>query len=226
MERNIRYMVKREGQLPTLLRIEPDGKEKVFYSGNFEHSDNFYWIYAPKLEDIVDHKERYPEYVDITVEEEKAITQQLKAEYARIEEEKHVIHMTHSQKYTEKGIVLIDTYAKEAKRRYFRDKELEKLLTDLAEKENMVVEKISYSFYDFWGYRKNCTSMTMSKEDISEICDIPISIDGYFTDREMNIRFMYSEHANKVIIAKCLKDTGINLRAVFDEETNRKVGCF
>ena len=109
MEKKLRFMVKWDGQMPTLLRIEPDEKEKVFYSGKFEYSGNFYWIYAPELEDIVDHKERFPEYSDISDEEAAMIERQLETEYARIEEEKHIVHTEHSQKSTGKGIVFIDT---------------------------------------------------------------------------------------------------------------------
>ena len=38
----------------------------------------------------------------------------------------------------------------------------------------------------------------------------------------MNYRFMYLDKDNKVVAAKCLKESGIDLRDVFDEETNRK----
>ena len=69
MEKQVRYMVKRDGQFPTLLRIEPDGNEKVYQSSNADYSGSFYWVYAPELEDIVEHKERYPEYTDISDEE-------------------------------------------------------------------------------------------------------------------------------------------------------------
>ncbi len=224
MEKKLRFMVKWDGQMPTLLRIEPGEKEKVFYSGNFEYSGNFYWIYAPELEDIVDHKERFPEYSDISDEEAAMIERQLETEYARIEEEKHIVHTEHSQKSTEKGIVFIDTYTKEKERRGFRAEELEKLLSGLAEKEHMVIQKIDYCFFDYWGYRKYRTSM--NKEDIHEICDMPLAIDGYFTDQEMNYRFMYLDDDNIVMVAKCLKGVGINLQAVFDDETNRKAGGF
>ena len=224
MEKNLRFMVKWDGQMPTLLRIEPDEKEKVFYSGNFEYSSNFYWIYAPELEDIVDHKERFPEYSDISDEEAAKIKRQLETEYARIEEEKNVIHTEHSQKSTEKGIAFIDTYTKAKERHGFRSEELEKLLSSLAEKEHMIIQKIDYCFFDYWGYRKYRTST--SKEDIHEICDIPLAIDGYFTDQEMNYRFMYLSDDNIVIVAKCLKEADINLKAFFDDETNRKAGGF
>ena len=148
----------------------------------------------------------------------------LKSSYARTEEEKHVIHTEHSQKSTEKGIVFIDAYTKAKERRGFRAEELEKLLSGLAEKEHMVIQKIDYCFFDYWGYRKYRTST--NKEDIHEICDMPLAIDGYFTDQEMNYRFMYLDDDNTVMVVKCLKRDDINLQAVFDDETNRKAGGF
>ena len=123
----------------------------------------------------------------------------------------------------EKGTVYIDTYTKEKKRRRFRENELEKLLSGLAGKDGMIIQEINYCFFDEWGYRKYRTSV--SKEDIHEICDMPLAIDGYFTDREMDYRFMYLND-DKVIIAKCQKETGIDLRSVFDDETNRKARGF
>lgn len=220
MERQYHYMVERTGQFPILLRIEPEGTEKVYRSGTFEHSDSFYWIYAPELEDIVNHKELFPQYTDITDDEAERIKLHLETEYARIEEEKHVIHVDHSQKDTEKGTVLINTYTKEKTRRSFRTKELEKLLLELVEKEHMVIQKIDYCFFDYWGYRKYRTSM--NREDIHVICDMPLAIDGYFSDREMDYRFMYLNDDSKVVVAMCQKGTGIDLRSVFDDETNRK----
>lgn len=222
MEKQYRYMVKRDGELPTLLRLEPDGEEKVFCSGSFENSESFYWIYAPELEDILTHRDRFPEYTDISDEEAEVIKHQLEVEYVRLEDEKHVINVEHSQKQTEIGIVFIDTYSKEKERHAFRTKELEKLLSELAEK--TVIQQIDYCFFDYWGYRKYRTST--NKEDIHEICDMPLAIDGFFTDREMMYRFMYLDDDNKVVIAKCQKKAGINLRSVFDEETNRKARGF
>ena len=224
MEKQYRYMVKRDGELPTLLRLEPDGEEKVYCSGSFENSESFYWIYAPELEDILTHRDRFPEYTDISDEEAEEIQHQLEVEYARLEDEKHVINVEHSQKQTEKGIVFIDTYSKEKERRAFRAKELEKLLSELVEKENMFIQQINYCFFDYWGYRKYRTST--NKEDIHEICDMPLAIDGSFMDSEMMYRFMYLDSDNKVIIAKCQKKAGINLQSVFDEETNRKARGF
>ncbi len=75
-------MVKWDGQMPTLLRIEPDEKGKVFYSGNFEYSGSLYWIFASELEDIADHKERFQEYSDISDEEAAKIQRQSETEYA------------------------------------------------------------------------------------------------------------------------------------------------
>ncbi len=224
MEKQYRYMVKRDGNLPTLLRVDPDSEEKVYCSGSFEKSEAFYWVYAPELEDILIHKDRFPEYIDISDEEAEEIKHQLEVEYARLEDEKHVINVEHSQKQTEKGAVFIDTYSKEKDRRAFRTKELEKLLSQLAEKENMVIQQIDYCFFDYWGYRKYRTST--NKEDIQEICDMPLAIDGSFMDSEMMYRFMYLDSDNKVIIAKCQKEAGINLQSVFDDETNRKAHGF
>ena len=224
MEKQYRYMVKRDGKLPTLLRLEPDGKEKAYYSGSFENSESFYWIYAPEMEDILVHRDRFPDYADISDEEAEEIKHQLEAEYARVEEEKHVMHVIHSQKQTEKGIVHIDTYSKEKERPVFRTKELEKLLSELVEKEHMVIQQINYCFFDYWGYRKYRTST--NKEDIHEICDMPLAIDGFFCDCDTMYRFMYLDSDNKVIIAKCQKKAGINLQSVFDDETNRKARGF
>ena len=82
------YMVKRDGEFPTLLRIDPEDEYKVCYSGWFDHSDQFYWIYAPEFEDIIIDQDRFPEYTEISDEEAEEIIQQLEAEYARKEERK------------------------------------------------------------------------------------------------------------------------------------------
>ncbi len=37
---------------------------------------------------------------------------------------------------------------------------------------------------------------------------------------------MYLDDDDKVIVAKCLKGSGIDLKAVFDDETNRKASGF
>ena len=220
MEGQFRYMVKRDGEMPTLLRIEPDAAEKVYCSWNSGSSGGFDWLYSPELEDIVDHKERFPEYTDITNEEAEKIKHQLDAEYDRIEEEKHVIRVEHSQKVTDKGVVLIDIYTKEEERRWFRAKDLEKLLTEIMGKEHLTIRGFKYCFYDFWGYPKH--RIASDEEDIHEICDGAVAIDGSFTDKTMKYRFMYLGKDEKVVVAKCLKKTGINLFSVFDEETNRK----
>ena len=88
---------------------------------------------------------------------------------------------------------------------------------------DMVVQHIHYSFFDFWGYQKHRT--TTNIEDIHEIC-ASLAIDGYFADREMIYRFMYLDADNKVIIAKCRKETGIDLQAVFDDKTNQQAGGY
>ena len=97
--------------------------------------------------------------------------------------------------------MFIDTYGKEKERRAFRTKELEKLLSELVEKENMFIQQIDYCFFDYWVYRKYRTST--NKEDIHEICDMPLAIDGTFMDSEMMYRFMYLDGDNIVLIAKC-----------------------
>ena len=134
--------------------------------------------------------------------------------------EQHAIHTEHSQKSTEKGIVLVDTYTKAKDAGPFQTEELVKLLSELLEKEGMTIQEIDGCCFDYWGYRKYHTYR--NKEDVHEICDMPLGIDGYLMDDEMKYRFMYLDRDNKVIIAKCRKETGIDLRTVFDEETNRK----
>ncbi len=218
VEKQHRYMVKRDGQLPTLLRIESDGKREVYRSGNSEYSDQFYWIYTPELADIADQKERFPEYADISDEEAEEIKHQLEKEYARIDEEKHVIHIEHTQKTTDKGIVYINTYTKGEERPRFRSGELEKLFSELTDKEHVVIQEINYDFYDYWGYPKHRTSMR--KEDIPEICGESQSIYGSFTDQEMKYIFTYKEADNRVVVAKCLKKSGIDLWNIFSDEKN------
>lgn len=223
MEKQYQYMVKRNDKLPTLLLLEPDGKYKVHFSDSC-NSERFYWVYSPEMEDILIHRDRFPEYTDISEEEAEEIKHQLEAEYARLEDEKHIINVEHSQKPTEQGIVLIDTYTKDKERPSFRRNELKKLLSDLAAKEDMTIQRIDYCFLDYWGYCKDRTSTNI--EDIEAICVMPLAIDGYFMDRDTTYRFIYIDAENKVVIARCQNQSGINLQSVFDDDTNRKARGF
>ena len=91
-------------------------------------------------------------------------------------------------------------------------------------KEHMVIRGIHYCYYDEWGYRKYRNSER--KEDIQEISGATLAIDGYLMDQEMIYRFIYLDDDNKILVAKCLKSSGIDLQAVFDDETNRKASGF
>ena len=50
--------------------------------------------------------------------------------------------------------------------------------------------------------------------------------DNLFSHIDFGPLKMYLDDDNKVVIAKCQKKAGINLRSVFDEETNRKARGF
>lgn len=218
MENQYQYMIKRDGDLPTLLRLESSG---VYRSGTFDGQGHFYWIFTPELADIPEHRERFPEYADISEEEAEQVMEQLKKEFARREEEKHVIIVQQSQISTGNGTVFVDTYTKGKEHPGFRDVELERLLSELAGKEGMEIQEINYSFFDYWGYEKLRT--TTNKEDIHEICGSPLKIDGYFTDGEMKYRFMYKGRKEKVIVAKCQKDSGIDLKTAFEDGAEKGI---
>ena len=226
MEKQCRYMVKRDGKMPTLLRLEPDEEYKVFTLEASEYHSELIWTFAKDLVDIIEHRERFPEYTEISEEEAKEIKRQMKAEWDRIEKERNILSVEHTQKETEKGIVEIDIYRKANKKRpVFRDEDLEELLSGLADKEHMVIQKIHYCYFDEWGYYQYGTAT--KKEDIDDVYgSSPLAIDGYFTDEKMNYRFMYIDDERKVIVAKCLKESGIDLEAVFDEKTNYKAGGY
>ena len=166
-EKDYRYLADWDHDPPTLIRL-----------GSFEKMEADMFVYpgvwkdTPYLNDIRVGLGDFMDYSDISEEKAMEIKHQLETEYARIEEEKHAIHVEHSQKVTDQGVVLIDTYTKDEPRPVFRDKEVEKLLTEMEEKEHMVIQKIDYCFFDYWGYPKYRT--TAKKEDIQLVCDCPL----------------------------------------------------
>ena len=209
------YMVKQEKDLPTLLCIYPD-EEHGTYQYNITMYPHAAWVYAPELNDILTHKDRFPEFheaSDAEVEEAKKV---LNAELDRREEEKNVIHSDHKQMDTVDGIVDIDIYFKEDERRCFRSIELEKLLHQWIDPENVTVQDIRYSRYDYWGYLK--LHNTKSKSDISDICDMPKEIDGYFMDDERKYRFRYLSRKEVAAVASCPRQLPVDLHSVFDDE--------
>ena len=165
------YMVKQDEQNITLLCLYPDDEDKVFqYSiGEYQFVA---WVCRPELNDILDHRDCYPEYTEITDKEADEIIKNLDEEHKRIEEKKHIIHVEHRQMHMAGGQVDIDNYYKEEERRSFRGKELEKLLGQLMDMEHMAIQKIYYSRFDYWGYEKRYD--TNCKNDLSDICDMPL----------------------------------------------------
>ncbi len=63
-------------------------------------------------------------------------------------------------------------------------------------------------------------------QEIKSYGDKVVLEDGTILHKKEKDEFMYLDDDNIVMVAKCLKGVGINLQAVFDDETNRKAGGF
>lgn len=123
------YLVKRDGKKTTLFCVfsrEMEVPRKYTF-----HEENAMWVYAKELEEVLTHRDQFPEYVEISADEATKIMEMLNSENAKKEEEKNVIRVTHKQIEIQNEIVDIDIYRKDAKRRLFREQDLEKLLMDL-----------------------------------------------------------------------------------------------
>ena len=215
MDKKRLYMARYDEPLPTLLCLYPDEEHGTFQYNitMFWHSA---WVYAPEFNDILTHRDRFPDFVEVSGAEFERIKNILEAEHNRIEEKKNVIHVEHSKKETAGGIVYIDTYLKDVDRCLFTHEELEKLLGKLIHKDHMTILGIDYSRYDYWGYEK--IRSTKNAEDISDVCDMPVEIDGRFMDNEQKYRFRYLSRDKEVKVAQCSKDLDIDLQSVFDDE--------
>lgn len=213
MEKQDLYLVKRDGEKTTLFCVfsrEMEVPRKYTF-----HEENAIWVYAKELEEVLTHRDQFPEYVEISADEATKIMEMLNSENAKKEEEKNVIRVTHKQIEIQNEIVDIDIYRKDAKRRRFREQDLEKLLMDLINADHMVIQNIEYSQYDYWGYLK--WHDVKSKEDIADACDMPQEINGYFTDDKRKYSFRYQSGSEIVKVVSCPKDFAVDLKTVFDD---------
>ncbi len=209
MEKQYRYMVKQGEDVPMLIRLDPpDYLEAYQYEIWIKYSNNQYWVHKPELDDILAHKNRFPEYTEITQEEAEEIERQIEAKYDKIEKELQIIHTEHSQKQTEDGLVEVVTYQKTNGWRDFTVAEYIEILNEYLGKKYTVFSRADYYWYDEWGYQKHWA--VTRKMDIPMIIEEdPSEIVARFSDKEHKyiLRAPFLLHSIELEISKKTKKT-------------------
>ena len=182
MEKKYKYMVKRDGDLPTLLRLDPDENYQAYIlTKEIPLNKNFYWVYTPGLDDILTHKDHFPEYTEISEEDAEAIMRQYDAENDRIEKELTTTQIKHTKRKTEDGIVDVTIYHKASDMRSFSLAEYIDILYECLGKKYTILSRIDYWWYDEWGYKK--IRAITRKMDIPQIIeDDPQEVVARFSD--------------------------------------------